>query len=77
MAAFTPRNKLSKKRKKAQDALGRVTWKFSPVTRTIRSGKIYSRKKRSRDTEEFDTRDLSCSSSGNGSADRPVPGSSV
>ena len=47
MAKFIPRNKLSKKARKALDAGQRTTWECSPTTRKIESRKRYNRKKKS------------------------------
>ena len=44
MADFVPRKKLSKKAQKALSRQRRVTWEFSPVTKTVDSKKICSRK---------------------------------
>ena len=46
MARFIPRDKMSKKAQKELDRQRRVTWKFSPVTKTVESKKLYSRKKK-------------------------------
>jgi len=51
VARFVPKDKLSKKALKEVNRQRRVTWDFSPVTRTVGSRKLYNRKKiaRSRD----------------------------
>lgn len=45
MSKFIPREKLSKKARRALDAQRRAAWGFSPVTRKVESKKIYNRKK--------------------------------
>jgi len=45
MARFIPKRKLSKKAQKELNRQRRVTWEFSPVTKTIESTKVYNRKK--------------------------------
>ena len=52
MADFVPRKKLSKKAQKALSRQRRVTWEFSPVTRTVDSRKIYSRKRKAQTRDE-------------------------
>lgn len=42
---FIPREKLSKKAKRALDGKRRATWEFNPVTRQAESKKAYERKK--------------------------------
>ena len=49
MKKFIPKDKLGKKARRELDRRQRVTWGFSPVTRTKESKKIYSRKRKSRD----------------------------
>jgi hypothetical protein len=49
MAGFVPKNKLSKKAQKELDRQRRVTWDFSPVTKTVDSKKVYNRKRNARD----------------------------
>lgn len=39
-------SKLSKKAKKNLDSKQRNTWEFNPVTRIVKSKKVYSRKNR-------------------------------
>ena len=46
MAGFVPRGKLSKKAQKELNRQRRVTWEFSPVTKTVESKKVYNRKKK-------------------------------
>jgi len=46
MAKFIPKGKLSKKAQKELNRQRRVTWEFSPVTKTVESKKLYSRKKK-------------------------------
>jgi hypothetical protein len=46
MAAFVPKQKMSKKAQKALNAQKRETWgSFSPVTKMVKSKKAYNRKK--------------------------------
>ena len=45
MTRFVPKEKLSKKARKELDRQRRDTWTFSPVTKTVESKKVYSRKK--------------------------------
>ena len=52
MARFVPKEKLSKKAQKELNRQRRVTWEFSPVTKTVESRKIYSRRKNSYDRHE-------------------------
>ena len=53
MAKFIPKEKLSKKAQKELNRQRRVTWEFSPVTKTVDSRKIYSRKKKAQDREDY------------------------
>lgn len=55
MAKFIPKEKLGKKARRALDRQKRVTWGFSPVTKTIGSKKAYSRKKKACDRDEDGT----------------------
>ena len=48
MARFVPKDKLSKKAQKELNRQRRVTWNFSPVTKTVESKKVYSRKRKAR-----------------------------
>ena len=52
MARFVPQKKLSKKAQKELNRRRRVIWTFSPVTKTVDSRKVYSRKRKTRDSEE-------------------------
>ena len=45
MEKFIPYEKLSKKKKRELDALGRTLWALSPVTRRSENPKAYNRKK--------------------------------
>ena len=45
MEKFVPYAKLSKKQKKAQDAVSRRTWETNPGTRRVPNGKAYRREK--------------------------------
>lgn len=49
VAGFVPKEKLSKKARKELDRSRRVTWGFSPVTKTVESRKTYSRKRKAHD----------------------------
>ena len=53
MAKFIPKGKLSKKAQKELNRQRRVTWEFSPVTKTVDSRKIYSRKKKAQDRDDY------------------------
>ena len=48
MDRFVPREKMSKKARRALDREWRVSWSFSPVTRKAESKKRYDRKRQSR-----------------------------
>ena len=52
MARFVPKAKLSKKAQKELNRQRRVTWDFSPVTKTVESRKIYSRKRNAYDRDD-------------------------
>ena len=52
MDKFIPREKLGKKARRQLDRQRRVTWAFSPVTRTVDSRKRYDRHKKPRDSQE-------------------------
>ena len=54
MARFIPKMKLSKKARKELNSQRRVTWDFSPVTKTVESKKLYNRKKNSHVRNEDD-----------------------
>ena len=53
MAKFIPKGKLSKKAQKELNRQRRVTWDFSPVTKTVDSRKIYSRKRKTRNRDDY------------------------
>ena len=53
MAKFIPKGKLSKKAQKELNRQRRVTWDFSPVTKTVDSRKIYSRKKKAQNRDDY------------------------
>ena len=53
MAGFVPKNKLSKKAQKELNRQRRVTWDFSPVTKTVESKKIYSRKRKAQNRDDY------------------------
>ena len=53
MAKFIPKAKLSKKAQKELNRHRRVTWEFSPVTKTVDSRKIYSRKKKAQNRDDY------------------------
>ena len=53
MAKFIPKGKLSKKAQKELNRQRRVTWEFSPVTKTVDSRKIYSRTKKAQDRDDY------------------------
>ena len=48
MKSFVPRDKMSKRERKKLDAQNRTTWEFSPVTKIVKSKKVYDRKKQPR-----------------------------
>ena len=52
MAGFVPKDKLSKKAQKELNRQRRVTWAFRPVTKTVDSRKIYSRKRKTQNRED-------------------------
>ena len=52
MVRFVPKEKMSKKARKEINRRRRVTWEFSPVTKTVGSKKVYNRKKNSCDRPE-------------------------
>jgi len=60
MARFIPRDKLSKKAQRELNRQRRVTWDFSPVTKTVDSRKLYNRKRIARD--RYDSHDAGVSS---------------
>ena len=53
MAGFVPKGKMSKKAQKELNSRRRVTWEFSPVTKTVDSRKIYSRKKKAQNRDDY------------------------
>ena len=53
MAKFIPKGKLSKKAQKELNRQHRVTWDFSPVTKTVDSRKIYSRKRKAQNRDDY------------------------
>ena len=53
MAKFIPKEKLSKKAQKELNRQRRVIWEFSPVTKTVDSRKIYSRKKKAQNRDDY------------------------
>ena len=53
MAKVIPKGKLSKKALKELNRRRRVTWDFSPVTKTVDSKKIYSRKRKAQDRDDY------------------------
>lgn len=53
MERFIPKKKLSKKARRKLDRAGRQTWEISPVSRKVKSKKIYDRK-RARQPEDGD-----------------------
>lgn len=48
MARFVPKDKLSKKAQMELNRQRRITWDFSPVTKTVDSKKLYNRKRNAR-----------------------------
>ena len=52
-ARFVPKDKLSKKARKELNRQKRVTWEFSPVTKTVESKKVYSRKKKAQYRDDY------------------------
>ena len=55
MKLFVPRGKMSKRARKKLDAQNRTTWEFSPVTKIVKSKKVYDRKKQPRNYEPYDS----------------------
>ena len=53
MARFVPKDKLSKKAQKELNRQRRVTWDFSPVTKTVDSKKLYNRKRNARNRDNY------------------------
>ena len=63
MAGFVPKKKMSKKAQQELNRKRRVTWEFSPVTKTVESKKTYSRKRKVRNRDDYGSDFLfSCSS---------------
>ena len=58
MAGFVPKNKLSKKAQKELNRRRRVMWEFSPVTKTVESKKVYSRKKNAHVRDDYGMSDF-------------------
>lgn len=53
MANFVPKGKLSKKAQKELNRQRRITWAFSPVTKTVDSKKIYNRKRKAQNRDDY------------------------
>ena len=53
MAGFVPKKKMSKKAQKELNRQRRVTWDFIPVTKTVDSRKIYSRKRKAQNRDDY------------------------
>ena len=53
MARFIPKDKLSKKAQKELNRQQRITWDFSPVTKTVDSKKLYNRKRNARNRDDY------------------------
>ena len=53
MAGFVPKDKLSKKAQKELNRQRRVTLAFSPVTKPVDSRKIYSRKRKAQNRDDY------------------------
>ena len=53
MARFVPKDKPRKKARKELNRQKRVTWEFSPVTKTVESKKVYSRKKKAQYRDDY------------------------
>ena len=53
MARFVPKDKLSKKAQKELNRQRRVTWDFSPVTKTVDSKKLYNRKRSTQNRDDY------------------------
>ena len=68
MAKFVPKGKLSKKAQKELNRQRRVTWEFSPVTKTVESRKVYSRKRKARTPDDYGLSFFSALFSGRGTA---------
>ena len=46
---------LNQRARKKLDAQNRTTWEFSPVTKIVKSKKVYDRKKQPRNYEPYDS----------------------
>ena len=53
MAGFVPKEKLGKKARKELNRKRRVTWGFSPVTKAVESKKVYSRKRKAQNRDDY------------------------
>ena len=53
MAKYVSKDKLSKKAQKELNRQRRVTWDFSPVTKTVDSKKLYNRKRNARNRDDY------------------------
>ena len=53
MARFVPKDKLSKKAQMELNRQRRITWDFSPVTKTVDSKKLYNRKRNARNRDDY------------------------
>ena len=53
MVRYVPKDKLSKKAQKELNRQRRVTWDFSPVTKTVESKKVYSRKRKAQTRDDY------------------------
>ena len=53
MKQFVPRDKMSKRYKKELDAQKRRTWNTKPITKIIKSKKVYNRKKQPRNYDPY------------------------
>ena len=71
MVKFVPREKLGKKAQKALDRRRRVTWDFSPVTKTVESRKVYSRKRKARNRDDYGSGFFHMLSAGSARAGEP------
>ena len=53
MTKFVPKEKMSKKAQKELNRRRRAAWDVSPVTKTVESRKIYSRKRKAQNRDDF------------------------
>ena len=53
MAGFVPKDKMSRKARKELNSRRRVTWDFSPVTRTVENKKLYNRRRNARNRDDY------------------------